>query len=217
MPIISSTYFTQEMLSDLYPALGVFDHVPCHLLGAMYGLAMPFARNDDHLSIVDIHNQLPCEAVWSLVYESTQEGIRRPQLSVLQAGLFYLHGISQGHRPLSTAPDAFKWSWLGSLIGMAQNLGLHLETRMCAIPTEEKQLRARLWWALYTEDKWLSLLMGRPPYISHNEWDVAQLEETDFSIPSSIPFTDVSHAESTRPFRDIARLSVIASSVQASF
>ncbi|KAF5650937.1 urea amidohydrolase (urease) alpha subunit [Fusarium sp. NRRL 25303] len=217
IPIISSTYFTQELLSDLYPAPGVFDHVPCHLLGAMYGLAMPFARNDDHLSIVDIHNQLPREAVWSLVYESTQEGIRRPQLSVLQAGLFYLHGMSQGHQPLSTAPDAFKWSWLGSLIGMAQNLGLHLETRMCAIPTEEKQLRARLWWALYTEDKWLSLLMGRPPYISHNEWDVAQLEETDFSIPSNIPFTDVSHAELTRPFRDIARLSVIASSVQASF
>ncbi|KAI1036175.1 hypothetical protein LB504_011413 [Fusarium proliferatum] len=217
IPIISSTYFTQELLSDAYPAPGVFDHVPCHLLGAMYGLAMPFARNDDHLSIVDIHNQLPREAVWSLVYESTQEGIRRPQLSVLQAGLFYLHGMSQGQQPLSTAPDAFRWSWLGSLIGMAQNLGLHLETRICAIPTEEKQLRARLWWALYTEDKWLSLLMGRPPYISHNEWDVAQLEETDFSIPSNIPFTDVSHAESTRPFRDIARLSVIASSVQASF
>lgn len=46
----------------------------------MYGLAMPFARNDDHLSIVDIHNQLPREAVWSLVYEGAQEGIRRPQV-----------------------------------------------------------------------------------------------------------------------------------------
>lgn len=88
---------------------------------------------------------------------------------------------------------------------MAQNLGLHLETRMCAIPTEEKQLRARLWWALYTEDKWLSLLMGRPPYISHSEWDVAQLEETNLSIPGSIPFTDVSHAKLTRPLRNMAR------------
>ncbi|KAI7763483.1 hypothetical protein LZL87_010548 [Fusarium oxysporum] len=217
MPIISSTYFTQELLSDLYPAPGVLDHVPCHLLGAMYGLAIPFARNDDHLSIVDIHNQLPCAAIWRLVHESLQVEIRRPRLSVLQAGLFYLHGISQDHRSLSTAADAFRWSWLGSLVGIAHNLGLHLETRMCAIPTEEKQLRARLWWALYTEDKWLPLLTGRPPYISEDEWDVALLNDSDFSVPSSIPFADVAHAELTRPFRDMARLSAIASSVQASF
>ncbi|KAL5590947.1 hypothetical protein FOBRF1_014504 [Fusarium oxysporum] len=217
MPIISSTYFNQEVLSDLYPAPGVFDHVPCHLLGAMYGLAIPFARNDDHLSIVDMHNQLPLEAVWRLVHESLQVEIRHPQLCVLQAGLFYLHGIGQDHRPLSTAPDAFKWSWLGCLVGMAHNLGLHLETRMCAIPTEEKQLRARLWWALYTEDKWLSLLMGRPPYISEDEWDVSPLEESDFSVPISVPFADVTHAELTRPFRDMSRLSAIASLVQSSF
>ncbi|RKK68716.1 Urease [Fusarium oxysporum] len=217
MPIISSTYFNQELLSDLYPAPGVFDHVPCHLLGAMYGLAIPFARNDDHLSIVDMHNQLPLETVWRLVHETLQVEIRHPQLCVLQAGLFYLHGIGQDHRPLSTAPDAFKWSWLGSLVGMAHNLGLHLETRMCAIPTEEKQLRARLWWALYTEDKWLSLLMGRPPYISEDEWDVSPLEESDFSVPISVPFADVTHAELTRPFRDMSRLSAIASLVQSSF
>ncbi|KAJ4088367.1 hypothetical protein NW769_013587 [Fusarium oxysporum] len=183
----------------------------------MYGLAIPFARNDDHLSIVDMHNQLPLETVWRLVHETLQVEIRNPQLCVLQAGLFYLHGIGQDHRPLSTAPDAFKWSWLGSLVGMAHNLGLHLETRMCAIPTEEKQLRARLWWALYTEDKWLSLLMGRPPYISEDEWDVSPLEESDFSVPISVPFADVTHAELTRPFRDMSRLSAIASLVQSSF
>ncbi|KAM5364173.1 hypothetical protein ACJA88_013127 [Fusarium oxysporum] len=217
MPIISSTYFNQELLSDLYPAPGVFDHVPCHLLGAIYGLAIPFARNDDHLSIVDMYNQLPLEAVWRLVHESLQVEIRHPQLCVLQAGLFYLHGIGQDHRPFSTAPDAFKWSWLGSLVGMAHNLGLHLETRMCAIPTEEKQLRARLWWALYTEDKWISLLMGRPPYISEDEWDVSPLEESDFSVPISVPFADITHAELTRPFRDMSRLSAIASLVQSSF
>ncbi|RKK41474.1 hypothetical protein BFJ66_g10972 [Fusarium oxysporum f. sp. cepae] len=217
MPIISSTYFNQELLSDLYPAPGVFDHVPCHLLGAIYGLAIPFARNDDHLSIVDMYNQLPLEAVWRIVHESLQVEIRHPQLSVLQAGLFYLHGTGQDHRPLSTAPDAFKWSWLGSLVGMAHNLGLHLETRMCAIPTEEKQLRARLWWALYTEDKWISLLMGRPPYISEDEWDVSPLEESDFSVPISVPFADITHAELARPFRDMSRLSAIASLVQSSF
>ncbi|EMT69639.1 Urease [Fusarium odoratissimum] len=186
------------------------------LIPVSWGLRL-IRLNDDHLSIVDMHNQLPLEAVWRLVHESLQVEIRHPQLCVLQAGLFYLHGIGQDHQPLSTAPDAFKWSWLGSLVGMAHNLGLHLETRMCAIPTEEKQLRARLWWALYTEDKWLSLLMGRPPYISEDEWDVSPLEESDFSVPISVPFADVIHAELTRPFRDMSRLSAIASLVQSSF
>ncbi|ENH69263.1 Urease [Fusarium oxysporum f. sp. cubense race 1] len=186
------------------------------LIPVSWGLRL-IRLNDDHLSIVDMHNQLPLETVWRLVHETLQVEIRHPQLCVLQAGLFYLHGIGQDHRPLSTAPDAFKWSWLGSLVGMAHNLGLHLETRMCAIPTEEKQLRARLWWALYTEDKWLSLLMGRPPYISEDEWDVSPLEESDFSVPISVPFADVTHAELTRPFRDMSRLSAIASLVQSSF
>jgi hypothetical protein len=70
---------------------------------------------------------------------------------------------------------------------------------------------------LYTEDKWLSLLMGRPPYISEDEWDVSPLEESDFSVPISVPFADVTHAELTRPFRDMSRLSAIASLVQSSF
>ncbi|KAI8649061.1 hypothetical protein NCS55_01479600 [Fusarium keratoplasticum] len=217
MPIISSTYFSQELLSDPFPSHDALDHVPYQLLASIYGIALPFARNDEHLSIADMHNQLPRAAVWRIVYDSLQEQLHRPRLSVLQAGLFYLHSITQDHQALVTAPDAFKWSWLGTLVGIAHNLGLHLETRMCAIPTEEKQIRARLWWALYTEDKLLSLLMGRPSYISEAEWDVGELDESDFSVPASIPLTDLSHAKLTGPFRDMVRLSVIANSVQSSF
>ncbi|KAI8649066.1 hypothetical protein NCS55_01480200 [Fusarium keratoplasticum] len=144
MPIISSTYFSQELLSDPFPSHDALDHVPYQLLASIYGIALPFARNDEHLSIADMHNQLPRAAVWRIVYDSLQEQLHRPRLSVLQAGLFYLHSITQDHQALVTAPDAFKWSWLGTLVGIAHNLGLHLETRMCAIPTEEKQIRARL-------------------------------------------------------------------------
>ncbi|QPC69155.1 hypothetical protein HYE67_011386 [Fusarium culmorum] len=152
--------------------------------------------------------------VWNIVHESLQQQLRTPDLSVLAAGLMCLHA-TMNHR-FTTTTDTFKWTWLGTLVGIAQNLGLHLETRMCAIPAEEKQLRARLWWALYVEGSWLSLLMGRPPYISDDEWDVGELDDTDFAIPTSIPCTDIGHAEVTRPFRDMARLSVIAQSVQSS-
>ncbi|RGP60881.1 hypothetical protein FSPOR_10382 [Fusarium sporotrichioides] len=215
LPIISSTYFSEELLSNPLPGPDVLEHVPCHLLGAIYGLALPFARNDEHLSIVEMHHQLPGAEVWHIVHESLQEQLRNPDLSVLQAGLMYLH-TTMNHT-FTTAPDAFKWTWLGTLVGIAQNLGLHLETRMCAIPTEEKELRARLWWALYIEDSWLSLLMGRPPYISENEWDVGELDDNDFTTPNSVPCTDTAHVELAKPFRDMARLSVIAHSVQSSF
>lgn len=205
------------MLADSSPGHNALDHVPCHLLGAIYGLALPFARNDEHLSIVEMYRQLPCEAVWRIVYDSLQEQLHRPRLSVLQAGLFYLHKTRQDNLAFATAPDAFKWSWLGSLVGVAHNLGLHLETRMCAIPAEERQIRIRLWWALYIEDKWLSLLTGRPPYICEAEWDAGELIESDFTVPPTVPLADISHADLTRPFRDMARLSTIADTVQSSF
>ena len=217
MPTISSSYFSQDLLADSSTAPYALDHVPCHLLGAIYGLALPFARNDEHLSIAEMYNQLPCEAVWRIVYESLQEQLHRPRLSVLQAGLFYLHKTSLRNQAFVTAPDAFKWSWLGTLVGVAHNLGLHLETRMCAIPAEEKQIRVRLWWAIYIEDKWLSLLMGRPPYICAAEWDVGELTESEFTVPPTVPLADILHADLTRPFRDMARLSTIADTVQSSF
>ncbi|KAL4860479.1 hypothetical protein BDV12DRAFT_209349 [Aspergillus spectabilis] len=34
--------------------------------------------------------------------------------------------------------------------------------------------------AIYIEDKWRALLLGRPPYIRQDEWDVTDLDESDF-------------------------------------
>jgi hypothetical protein len=217
MPIIRSSYFEQGQLGETdLPAHSSLDNVPCHLLGAIYGLALPYARNDEQLAIMDMHNQLPHESVWRVVYESLQEQFHRPHLSALQAGLFYLHKLSQDKEIHVTSPTAFKLSWLGSLVGMAYNLGLQFETRMCALPAEERQTRRRLWWALYIEDKWLSLLMGRPPFIQHAEWDVGELDDSDFRIPQSAPFSSAPLAKVASPFRNMARLAVIAESVQSS-
>lgn len=178
---------------------------------------MPFARNDDHLAILEIHNKLPQDTVWRIVYDSLQEQFHRPRLSVLQAAILYLHKESQARQSHVMSPTAFKWSFMGSIVGMAHSLGLHLETRMCAIPMEEKQIRRRVWWAVYIEDKWLSLLLGRPPYIRFDEWDVTDLDDTDFGPPNAVPFSSVPLHKVTAPFRDMARLATIADSVQSSF
>ncbi|KAH8424406.1 fungal specific transcription factor domain-containing protein [Aspergillus melleus] len=107
--------------------------------------------------------------------------IHTSHLSTLQAGLLYLHRGLQGPEN-AIADSPFIWSFLGLLVGIATCLGLQLECRLMGLPAWEKRLRRRLWWALYAEDKWRSLLMGRPPYIRNDEWDVEDLDDDDFRL-----------------------------------
>ena len=142
-----------------------------HLLAAIYASALPFAAHDDYLCVLQTYSAPPAHRLWRLVYELVAEEIHTPHLAVLQAAVLYLH------RPLddaqaSRADTPFVWSWVGSLVGLAESLGLHIECRMWGIPAWEKRLRRRLWWAVYAEDKWRSLLLGRPPYIHAGEWDI---------------------------------------------
>lgn len=97
---------------------------------------------------------------------------------------------------------------MGSVVGLAYNLGLHLECKMMGIPTKEKRLRRRLWWAVFVEDKFMSLLMGRPPYIRKDEWDVGKLDQPDF-----YPY---SAEQTSSAFQDIASLALTADFLQES-
>lgn len=83
---------------------------------------------------------------------------------------------------------------------------------MWAIPSWEKRLRKRIWWAVYAEDKWRSLLMGRPPYIHQQEWDIEPLDPSDFG-PSSLRSSD----DQNNPFQNFVGLTRIAESVQETF
>jgi hypothetical protein len=83
---------------------------------------------------------------------------------------------------------------------------------MWAIPSWEKRLRKRIWWAVYAEDKWRSLLMGRPPYIHPQEWDIEDLDASDFRS-SSANKPDVG----SNIFRNFVSLTRIAESVQTTF
>jgi hypothetical protein len=89
------------------------------------------------------------------------------------------------------------------------------------LPAWERRLRRRLWWVVYAEDKWRSLMMGRPPYIREDEWDVTDLDDDDFRIDQMhIDFLLSSSDESrrdvvhVRQFQHFARLSRIADEVQ---
>lgn len=211
LPVISRSHLGLSPTNRLPPRL-LLDRCPLHLLGAIYASALPFAWDDEHLFVWHAQTSPSIDAIWRLVYEELQEDVHQSQLSVVQASLLYLHKhpSDDGRNSLSDTP--FVWSWTGKLVGLTTSLGLHTECSMWAIPSWEKRLRKRIWWAVYVEDKWRSLLMGRPPYIHQREWDVEDLDATDFG-PSLAGISD----NGTNPFQNFVKLTRIAESVQDAF
>jgi hypothetical protein len=152
-----------------------------HFLAAVYASALPFKIHDPELVVFGAYDESLCDRLWRMVYELILEEIHTPHLSVLQACLLYLQQLPTGSQS-ALADSPFHWSFLGSTVALAASLGLHLEPRPWGIPDWEKRLRRRLWWAVYLEDKWRSLLVGRPPFIRREEWDVKDLDYIDFIV-----------------------------------
>jgi hypothetical protein len=69
------------------------------------------------------------------------------------------------------------WTWLGSAVRAAQDMGLHLETGPRS--RVEADMRRRVWWAIYISDRTMSLESGRPSSIHDADCDVALPEPID--------------------------------------
>ncbi|KAL4932556.1 uncharacterized protein BDV17DRAFT_300677 [Aspergillus undulatus] len=178
--------------------------IPVHLLAAIYASALPFVKFDDWLSIVYAYQPPPTAQLWRFTLDIILEEIHTPHLSVLQAGILYFHIPPESSQQAALADTPFVWSFVGMMVGLASSLGLQLECRPMGMPLWERRLRRRLWWAIYSEDKWRALLMGRPPYIRHDEWDVSDLDEGDFE------------AAPAERFMRMVKLARIADEVQSS-
>ncbi|OJJ88404.1 Zn(II)2Cys6 transcription factor [Aspergillus glaucus CBS 516.65] len=202
LPVISRSQIGISP-SQPIPDQQILRNTPVHLLAAIYASAQPFAKFDEYLCFVNAYTQPPTDQLWRMVLELLLEEIHTPHLSVMQAGLLYLHKpLKNNERALADSP--FIWSFVGLLVGLATSLGLTLECRPMGLPAWEKRLRRRLWWAIYSEDKWRSLLMGRPPYIRHDEWDVTDLDDQDFILDRS---SDDQAQQAGLPFQQFSRLS----------
>lgn len=70
-----------------------------------------------------------------------------------------------------------------SAVAMAQTLGLNRDPSTWPIPTWEIQIRRRLAWATFTQDKWLALNFGRSSHINADDWEVSPLTSFDFEEP----------------------------------
>ncbi|KAI1087480.1 fungal-specific transcription factor domain-containing protein [Rostrohypoxylon terebratum] len=70
------------------------------------------------------------------------------------------------------------WTWLGTAVRSAQDLDLHLEV-VGVRSRVEADMRRRVWWAIYTLDRILSMELGRPFMIDDADCDVALPEPFD--------------------------------------
>ncbi|KAJ5688521.1 hypothetical protein N7462_002913 [Penicillium macrosclerotiorum] len=216
LPVISRSQLGLTSASCQLPELVALAKVPVHLLAAIYASAFSFIAHDDYLCVLSTYHTSPTQKLWRMVYELISEEIHSPRLAVLQAALLYLHQHLMDDARYTTADTPFLWSFVGQVVGLACSLGVHIECRMWGIPAWEKRLRRRLWWAVYAEDKWRSLLMGRPPYIHSAEWDVSELDEGDFLVGPRQGFSTCS-CDTEIPFRYLVNLARIAQEIHETF
>lgn len=180
--------------------------MPVVLRTAIYASALPYVVHDPMLFVSGAYNEALGDRLWHMVHEQVHEETRSPKLAVIQASLLYLQRLPARHQQIPSE-SCSRSLFLGSTVALAMSLGLHLECRPWGIPAWEKRLRRRLWWAVYLEDKWTSLLLGRPPLIRPDEWDVLDLEEGDFREGDSPEDTGVSfHGRIFPSFIKLARL-----------
>ena len=152
------------------------------LLCALYCLAATWLRSGTPTSAGS-----PVDAVQleDLAFRLFGESLRRPLLSTVQAGLLLMQKSTIDTKSLNT-----------QLVGVAHELGLHLDCSTWTINAAEKGLRKRLAWALYMQDKWCALIHGRPSAIFSTNWDVRPLNDGDFApVPSISPGSQPSLAD----------------------
>ena len=136
------------------------------LLAAVYILAMNWPAQDAKLRAwLDVER----DDLIKVALKSLEAAMSRPDLSTIQAGLLLLQ-----------RPGGESWPLTSQLLSVGQELGLHLDCSGWRIPEVEKGLRKRLAWALFMQDKWGSLIHGRPSHIAQPNWLVGPLTGEDF-------------------------------------
>jgi hypothetical protein len=136
------------------------------LLAAVYILALNWWTYSSDLALLP-KPDVPC--LEKLAFKTINDIVHRPKLSTIQAGLLILQ-----------RPEGDSWALTTQLVGLGQELGLHLDCSNWKIPSWERGLRKRLAWGLYMQDKWGALVHGRPSHITTSDWAVQPLEDHDF-------------------------------------
>lgn len=166
-PIIHKTTLLDKFNRSVY-------ELTPSILASIFSFGLNWVKYDSSL----INTTMPSsELLIGMSYDFLKQEIGYPTLSTVQTGLLLL----QQHDTLQGSSRTVSWLLLSQLIGASYELGLHVDCSSWEIPLWEKQLRNRLAWAVFMEDKWWALTAGRPSFIHHNNWNVPELSlESDF-------------------------------------
>ncbi|KAF6812067.1 fungal specific transcription factor domain protein [Colletotrichum sojae] len=198
-PVLSVEHTIQEQDGD--PS-----QLPTCLAATIYGHALPFCVFDDKLC-VDVYTPPSADRLFELAWKAVLPRFHTPSLATLQTMLLLIQ-----RRPTNrhVADTPFKWVMLADTVALSQCLGLNLDPTDWSIPLWEKRLRRRLAWAVYVQDRWLSLNFGRSSHIQECDWDVFPLNADDFGELSGLD----DEPPVTTHFLHLASLTEIVSKIQ---
>ncbi|KAI1076692.1 fungal-specific transcription factor domain-containing protein [Whalleya microplaca] len=209
-PVLCKDEFMQSYNQSHYLVLAP-------LLGAVYLSALRWWSYDPELSIRPSPDS---SEMRRLVLVAIQNSYHRPKLTAIQAILLLLQ--CQPEDPLN--PDhTFDWGLTCQALAIGQCLGLHLDSSQWQIPRLEKNVRKRLSWALYMQDRWTALAYGRPVHIHDDDWVVGDLTDIDFADCDSMTPQELDDERRSMPvtgkqqFMLMVRLSRILSDVLSEF
>lgn len=143
------------------------------LLSSVYVLALKFL---DIGSTSQTGRRANVDRLENMALRLLNDSLPHPSMATIQAGLLLMEKSSLATAALNA-----------QLVTAGFELGLHQDCGSWRLETWEKGLRKRMAWAMYMQDKWSSLVNGRPSHIFAFNWTVKDLVEEDF--------TDAFHAE----------------------
>lgn len=197
-PVIGDAFFkayASHQMSSVDPTL----------LAAIYTLAV---SNSNDFSLTSSSN-IDVEKLEDVAFEAFSLALTKPTLSTIQAGILLMQRPHVDSRTLNT-----------QVVGVAYELGFHLDCSSWNLSDEERSSRKMLAWALYMQDKWCSLIHGRPSLISKEHWAVKELTEDDYQDSSESSLADSSTEESKRGremFSEMVVLTEILSTILDTF
>ena len=167
-PILHERVFLEKYLRS-------YRELTTPLLAAIYSLALQWW--DFHPKLIGFAKPDVVELLNDIAFRTFFERIERPKLSMVQTGLLLLQCKSESKN---------NWVLCSNVVALAEELGLGVSCQDWKLPKWEKDLRKRLAWAVWSTDKWVSLIEGRHSHlILGRNWMVNVLKRSDF--PSASP------------------------------
>lgn len=184
-------------------------NVPASLLTIVYYHGAQFWR------FSELASSHPCPLQQELrpwIFSCLMLEVRTPNLAVVQAILLLMQTAP---RQIRAPNHPGFWPLTNMLVGVAQDIGLHVDSSDWNIVAAERKMRRILWWAVYTHDKWMAHSLGRPSHITLHNYNVKPLMLVDFADQDGK--LSVEAVSSANSFMSLCNLSTILAEVLDTF